>query len=60
MRSQKFEGASVGIFNSNIIARDLGLKENVDNTTNGKDLNTNLVLTKEAAKKISDALEDEC
>jgi len=40
MRSQKFEGASVGIFNSNIIARDLGLKENVDNTTNGKDLNT--------------------
>ena len=40
IKTQKFEGASVGIFNSNIIARDLGLKENVDNTTNGKDLNT--------------------
>ena len=25
IRTQKFEGASVGIFNSNIIARDLGL-----------------------------------
>jgi hypothetical protein len=39
IKTQKFEGASVGIFNSNIIARDLGLKENVDNTTNGKEIN---------------------
>lgn len=27
MRSQKFEGASAGIFNANIIARDLGLAD---------------------------------
>lgn len=27
IRNQKFEGAAAGIFNSNIIARDLGLKD---------------------------------
>ena len=38
--TQKFEGASVGIFNHNIIARDLGLteKQNIDHTTGGKPL----------------------
>jgi len=36
--TQKFEGASVGAFNANIIARDLGLKEQTDITSNGKDL----------------------
>lgn len=30
MYTQKFEGASVGAFNANIIARDLGLKEQTD------------------------------
>src|SRR5436190_2985965 len=30
---QKFEGAAVGAFNANIIARDLGLKDNSDVTT---------------------------
>lgn len=36
--TQKFEGAAVGAFNANIIARDLGLKEKseVDHTTGGK------------------------
>jgi hypothetical protein len=29
---QKFEGAAVGAFNSNIIARDLGLKDNIEET----------------------------
>lgn len=29
---QKFEGAAVGAFNANIIARDLGLKEQSENT----------------------------
>lgn len=38
---QKFEGAAVGAFNANIIARDLHLKENTDVTTNGNDLPTN-------------------
>ena len=36
--TQKFEGASVGAFNASIIARDLGLKEQTDITSNGKDL----------------------
>jgi hypothetical protein len=29
--TQKYEGAAVGAFNANIIARDLGLKENISN-----------------------------
>jgi hypothetical protein len=33
--TQKFEGASVGIFNSTIIARDLGLRDNQDITSGG-------------------------
>jgi len=39
IRTQKFEGATVGVFNSNIIARDLGLADKTDHTTNGKDIN---------------------
>lgn len=34
--TQKFEGAAVGAFNANIIARDLGLKENMDVTSEGQ------------------------
>jgi len=34
--SQKFEGAAVGAFNANIIARDLGLKEKTDFTSGDK------------------------
>lgn len=36
--TQKFEGAAVGAFNATIIARDLGLKDGQDFTTNGKDM----------------------
>ena len=36
--SQKFEGAAAGLLESNIIARELGLNEKVDHTTNGKDI----------------------
>lgn len=36
---QKFTGASVGAFNASIIARDLGLTDKQDLTTNGKDVN---------------------
>lgn len=32
IRNQKFEGAAVGIFNHNIIARDLGLKDSTETT----------------------------
>lgn len=34
--TQKFEGAAAGQFNSLMISRDLGLRENVDTTSNGK------------------------
>lgn len=37
--TQKFEGATVGIYNANIIARDLGLMDKVDHTTQGEKLN---------------------
>lgn len=39
VKTQKFEGAAVGLFNAQIIARDLGLKDNQDVTTNGEALN---------------------
>lgn len=54
---QQFEGATVGLFNSNIIARKLGLidKQEIDSKT----INYNTEITKEEAKAISDALEDE-
>lgn len=38
--TQKFEGASVGAYNASIIARDLGLKEHTDVTTDGEKINT--------------------
>jgi hypothetical protein len=34
--TQKFEGAAVGAFNANIIARDLGLKDSQDFSSDGK------------------------
>lgn len=40
--NQKFEGAAAGIYNANIIARDLGLREGVDNKVTG-----NIHLSKE-------------
>jgi len=39
--SNKFEGASVGLFNSNIIARDLGLKDKQETEHSG-DLNVTM------------------
>jgi hypothetical protein len=36
--SQKFEGAAAGVFNANIIARDLGLKDNTDITSKGESI----------------------
>lgn len=38
IETQKFEGASAGLFNPNIIARDLGLVDNkgIDHTSGGK------------------------
>jgi hypothetical protein len=42
MYSQKFEGAASGIFNANIIARDLGLSDKQDITTGGEKLSSKL------------------
>lgn len=39
IRTQKFEGAAAGFLNANIIARDLGLKEQHDLTTGGDKIN---------------------
>jgi hypothetical protein len=36
IRTQKLEGASAGLLNASIIARDLGLKDNADVTSGGK------------------------
>jgi hypothetical protein len=41
--SQKFEGASADLLNPNIIARDLGLADKKDHTTNGKDMPPSVV-----------------
>lgn len=41
--TQKFEGAAVGAYNANIIARDLGLKEKTDVTTNDEKIITQAV-----------------
>ena len=37
IRTQKFEGAAAGLLNSNIIARDLGLKDATTNEHSGPD-----------------------
>ena len=41
--NQKFEGAAAGFLNPNIIARDLGLKDNSDVTSNGESITINLI-----------------
>lgn len=40
--TNQWEGASVGAFNANIIARTLGLKERVDNTTDDKPIDNTI------------------
>ena len=49
--TQKFEGAAVGAFSHNIIARDLGLVDKIEN-------NNKRTLTIKADEKQKDALED--
>ena len=41
--TQKFEGAAVGAFNASIIARDLGLTEKTDLTTQGEKIQTTII-----------------
>lgn len=58
--TQKFEGAAVGAFNSNIIARDLGLtdKKDIDHTTNGTSLNNNNDLSKVSSETLKQMKEE--
>lgn len=58
--NQKFQGASANLLNANIIARDLGLADKSDITTNGKDLPAAFPLTKEKLKEIRDTLHEQC
>ncbi len=54
MYTQKFEGASIGAFNPNIIARDLGLIDKSDLTSLGKKINdplTDLILALNTKKR---------
>jgi hypothetical protein len=43
IRTQKFEGAAVGLFNPSIIAQDLGLANRHDITSDGKPLKPNVI-----------------
>jgi len=55
--NQKFEGAAVGAFNANIIARDLGLvdKKEMDHTTKGESLNKKLAMD-EAKQRLEELM----
>lgn len=55
--NQKFEGATVGAFNANIIARDLGLvdKKDIDHKTDGESLNKQLSMD-EAQERIKELM----
>lgn len=55
---QQWEGASVGAFNANIIARTLGLKEQTEATNTNYNHNSKK-LTPEEIKAISDKLDGE-
>lgn len=48
--AQKFEGATVGAFNANIIARDLGMVDRKDITTNEESINKRLTMDEAKAR----------
>ena len=43
IETQQFEGAAVGAFNANIIARKLGLADKQDITSNGETVHTTVI-----------------
>lgn len=55
--SQKFEGAASGFFNANIIARDLGLKEQTETKHSGS-INLSNLSDAELEKKLNELGED--
>ena len=55
IRTQKFEGAAAGLFNANIIARDIGLSEKNDHTSSDGSMSpkpTVIVKTQELGDEI--------
>lgn len=54
--TQQIEGAMLGAFNSNLVARIQGIKDQTDLTTNGQSINQ---LTPEQAKKKAEDLEND-
>ena len=42
--NDQIEGAMLGVYNTNLVARLQGLKEEVDHTTNGKEINTTPII----------------
>lgn len=56
IENQQIEHAMVGVFNSNLVARIQGIKDQSDVTTNGKEINR--PLTAEEAKKLADELDN--
>jgi len=55
IQTQQFEGATVGAFNANIIARTLGLSDKIDNKNTN--YNVNIEPSAEEAKKIKEAFD---
>lgn len=58
IETQQWEGATVGAFNSNIIARTLGLKDSSDITTGGDKI-TDKNLSPEEIKQLADKLKND-
>lgn len=58
IESNQFEGATVGVYNPNIIARKLGLVDRTDLTTKDNEINTNAPIKIEIVKNEAD-VEDE-
>jgi len=56
IKTQKFEGAAADLLNPNIIAREIGLKEQIENTN--KNQNSDVPLTPEEIKRINNELEE--
>lgn len=54
IETQQFEGAVVGIFNTSIIARKLGLREQTDITTNGQSTFKIEVIDKKTKQELED------
>lgn len=59
IRVQKMEGATVGAFNHNIIARELGLVDKTETQTQNTHVNYNVELTKTEIQDINKSLEED-